>query len=350
MQTAAYATILNIMIHQKNTVLPVTLIGVPLDLGAENLGVDIGPSAFRHQKIVSKLQGAGLDIQDNGNIAVRDRSQLTIGNSRLRYLDEIVRVNEALATQVDAAIAQGRKVIVLGGDHSLNLGAVAGASVALRNQAQYGTAPKEAAQTAGQEATDGLGLIYFDAHGDMNTDKTTLSGNIHGMHLASLMGFGASELANVYGDSLKLPKQNLLHVGGSDWDQAELDLIEREELQVFSLFDVLTKGLGELVKQIDSLAKRVPNIWVSLDLDCIDQIYAPGAGMPNAKGLTYREIATLAEYIGLHCNVIGVDVVEYNPLQDEKNKTAELGIELIARFFGKNYSWYTNYMAYNQAS
>ena len=107
----------------------------------------------------------------------------------------------------------------------------------------------------------------------------------------------------------------------------------------FTLFDVLTKGLGELIKLIDDLAARVPNIWVSLDLDSIDQVYAPGAGMPNAKGLNYREIATLSEYIGRHCNVIGIDVVEYNPLQDEKNRTAELGIELIAKFLGKNYSW-----------
>ncbi len=306
---------------------PATLIGVPLDLGAENLGVDIGPDAFRYQKIVQKLQHVGLDVQDSGNIAVGDRAQLEVGNPRLRYLDEIVRVNEALATRVEQSLHDGRTAIVLGGDHSLNLGAVAGAS----------------------SAVDGnIGLIYFDAHGDMNTDETTLSGNIHGMHLASLMGFGAAPLQNVYGPRVKLPRQNLLHIGGSDWDQAELELIKRERLQSFNLFDVLTKGLGELIGHIDALAERVPNIWISLDLDVIDQIYAPGAGMPNAKGLTYREIATLAEYIGKHCNVIGIDIVEYNPLQDQQNKTAELGIELIAKFLGKNYSWYTNYMDHNK--
>ncbi len=311
----------------KDTPTPATLIGVPLDLGAENLGVDIGPDAFRYQKIVKKLQRAGLDVQDAGNIAVGDRAQLEVGDPRLRYLDEIVRVNEALAISVEQSLRDGRRAIVLGGDHSLNLGAVAGAS----------------------SAVDGnIGLIYFDAHGDMNTNETTLSGNIHGMHLASLMGFGAAPLRNVHGPQVKLPKQNLLHVGGSDWDQAELDLIEREQLQSFNLFDVLTKGLGELIGHIDALAERVPNIWVSLDLDVIDQIYAPGAGMPNAKGLTYREIATVAEYIGERCNVIGVDVVEYNPLQDQQSKTAELGIELIAKFLGKNYSWYTNYMDHNK--
>jgi arginase family enzyme len=162
------------------------------------------------------------------------------------------------------------------------------------------------------------------------------------------MGFGSSALTSILNPNPKLKTQNLLHVGGSDWDKSELDLIKREHLNAFTLFDLLTKGLGELIAAIDELSDRVPALWISLDLDCIDQIYAPGAGMPNAKGMTYREIATVAEYIGTNCNVIGVDVVEYNPLQDEGGKTAELGIELIAKFLGHNYSWYTGYMAQNK--
>lgn len=306
--------------------LQATLIGVPLDLGAENLGVDIGPSAFRYQHLVHKLESAGLHMHDAGDIAVTPREQLKPGNPRLKYLSEIVRVNEALAARVQQMVEDGQKAIVLGGDHSINLGAVSGASGAVHGN---------------------IGLIYFDAHGDMNTDQTTLSGNIHGMHLASLMGFGADELKNVHGTHTKLATHDLLHIGGNDWDQAELDLIEREHLNAFTLFDVLTKGLGALVAEIDKLAARVPNIWVSLDLDAIDKLYAPGAGMPSTKGLSYREIALLADYIGSHCNVVGVDVVEYNPLNDKENMTAELGIELIARFLGKNYSWYANYMAAN---
>lgn len=306
---------------------PATLIGVPLDLGAENLGVDIGPDAFRHQQIVEKLNNVGFDVHDDGNVTVRDRKELDPGRPNLKYLDEITRVNEELAGKVEAALKEGKKAIVLGGDHSINLGTIAGASGAMGGN---------------------IGQIYFDAHGDMNTDETTLSGNIHGMNLAAGMGFGPAELVNIHHEGTKLPKENLLHIAGSDWDQAELDLIDREHLTSFSLFDVLTKGLGELIKLIDDLAARCPNIWISMDLDSIDEIYAPGAGMPNAKGLSYREISTLAEYIGHKCNVIGIDVVEYNPLQDEKNKTAELGIELIAKFLGKNYSWYSNYMDHNK--
>jgi arginase len=304
-----------------------TLIGVPIDLGAENLGVDIGPDAFRHQKIVQKLEGVGFQVNDAGDVRIRDRKEIEVGSPRLRYMDEIVRVNEEVARLTHDAIARGDKVAAIGGDHSLNLGVVAGASVALDGQ---------------------IGVIYLDAHGDMNTGETTLSGNIHGMHLASLMGFGAPQLAHVYGNQIKLPKENLLHIGGSDFDQAELDLIKREQLKTFTLFDLLSQNLGPLLAMVDELAARVPNIWVSMDLDVIDRIYAPGAGMPNAKGLTYREITTIAEYVGSHCNVVGIDVVEYNPLQDEQSKTAELGVELIAKFLGKNYSWYSNYMDRNQ--
>lgn len=303
------------------------IIGAPLDLGAENLGVDIGPDAFRYQKISQKLASAGIAAEDTGDVKVGQRNDLEIGDHHLRYMNEIIRVNEEIATRTADVIRSGRKAVVLGGDHSVCLGAVSGASVALNGN---------------------LGLIYFDAHGDMNTDQTTLTGNIHGMHLASLMGFGAPALTKVHGDAVKIAKENLLHIGGSDFDQAELDLIARENLHTFTLFDLLSQNLAPALKMIDELASRVPNIWVSLDLDCIDRLYAPGAGMPNAKGLTYREIALLAKYVGQKCNVVGVDVVEYNPLQDEDHKTAELGIELIATLFGKEYSWYTNYMASNK--
>lgn len=305
-----------------------SLLGVPLDLGAENLGVSMGADTLRYQGIVPKLKSAGLNIDDKGNIAVKDRAKVPIGaNPKLRRIDEIVRVSQETAKHTESAMHTGQKMIVLGGDHSICLGAVAGASVGLGGE---------------------LGLIYFDAHGDLNTDKTTPTGNIHGMQLASLLGFGAPELAHVHGKQPKIAKQHLLHIGGCDFDQAELDLIKREKLQTFSMFDLLTHNLAPLFPMIDNLAKRVPNIWISLDLDAIDAVYAPGAGMPNKKGLTYREIATIAGYIGQRCNVVGIDVVEYNPLQDEGGKTAELVIELIATFFGKEYSWYTHYLKKNE--
>ncbi|MDB5186228.1 MAG: Arginase [Candidatus Saccharibacteria bacterium] len=306
---------------------PVSLIGVPMDLGAENLGVGMGADSFRYQHIVKKLESAGLSVTDKGNVTVADRKDVSVGNPRLRHLDEIIRVSEETAGLVETAIRNGEKAVVLGGDHSITLGTVAGASV----------------------ACDGnIGVIYFDAHGDMNTDETTPTGNIHGMQLASLMGFGAPELAKTYGDQVKLQKEHLLHIGGCDFDQSELDLMARENIKAFTMLDLLSRNMAPLFPMIDELASKVDNIWISLDLDSIDAVYAPGAGMPNQKGLTYREIATIADYIGKKCSVVGVDVVEYNPLQDKESKTAELATELIATFLGHNYSWYTGYLEANK--
>jgi arginase len=306
----------------------ITLIGIPLDLGAEALGADIGPSAFRKRNIVKKLEHAGLKVTDHGDIACIDRAQLEIGDPLAPYADEIVKINEQAARITEEVLKTGGRIVALGGDHSINLGVFSGAVAALGGP-------------------DKLGLIYLDAHGDINTPETSISHNIHGMHLAALMGFGPDQLVNVYGTGAKLDKNNLLHAGGSDYDQGELDLITRENLHCFTMFDFLKDGLAPLITMIDELASKVPNIWVSLDLDCIDFTYAPGVGIPSRGGFTYREIAAITEYIGTHCNVVGIDVVEYNPVNDDEGKTGDLGIELAAKLLGTNYSWYTSYMDRN---
>lgn len=307
---------------------PATLLSVPIDLGAKNLGVDIGPDAFRYQNLVAKLQATGLDIEDAGTVACTERSKADIGDDpRHKYLSEILKVTDQTASTVETAIRNGRKAIVIGGDHSLTLGTVAGASAATNGD---------------------IGLIYFDAHGDMNTAETTMTGNIHGMHVASLMGFGDQRLVDAYKPGIKLNKENLVHIGGCDFDQAETDLVTREKLHAFSIVDLLRHGLGPAFDMIDELCSRVNNIWISVDLDSIDSLYAPGAGMPNPKGLSYREITALAEYVGKRCPVVGIDIVEYNPLQDVDRKTAELGTELIATFLGKHYSWYASYLSQNE--
>jgi arginase len=306
----------------------VTLIGIPLDLGAESLGVDIGPSAFRKRKIVEKLEHAGLTVHDHGDLECNDRSKLDAGDPLKPYAAEIVRVNEQAANLVEEAIRGGSRPVIIGGDHSINLGAFSGATAAVGS-------PNE------------IGLIYLDAHGDMNTPDVSISHNIHGMHVAALLGYGGDELMDVHGSGAKLRKENLLHAGGSDFDQAELDLIAREGLTCFTMFDFLKDGLAPLIAMINDLAQRVPNIWVSLDLDCIDVTYAPGVGIPSRGGYTYREIAAITEYIGKNCNVIGIDVVEYNPVNDDEGKTADLGIELATKLLGTNYSWYTSYMDRN---
>lgn len=306
------------------------VIGIPLDLGAKNLGVDIGPEAFLYSGLKSKLKSAGINVDQVIQIKTKKREDVKMGDPRMRYMSEIVRVSEEVANLVQQNLAKGRKIIGIGGDHSINLGLFSGAASYFKH--------KDAS----------LGMIYLDAHGDMNTHETTASGNIHGMHVASLMGLGPIELKNVGGAFTKLKFSDLLHIGGSDLDQPEIDLMKRESIPNFSLSDVLMHGLSPLVAMIDELASRCENVWVSLDLDVIDRIYAPGAGMPSNAGLSYREVAFICKYIGEHCNVIGLDVVEYNPLQDQDKKTAELGIELIAKLMGGEYSWYTNYMQQNK--
>lgn len=304
-----------------------TLIGVPLDLGAKNLGVDIGPEAFRHHNLINKLASAGITVSDSGDITPGNRNDLDPGDPKLRYIDEIIRVSNELATKTEQIVSAGNRAILIGGDHSINLGAVSGASSSLSGN---------------------LGMIYLDAHGDMNTHETTSTGNIHGMHLASLLGLGDERLINVHKPGPKIKSSDLLHIGGSDLDQPEIELMEKMPIPNFKLVDLMLDGMRPLFKKIDELNSRVENIWISLDLDVIDRLYAPGAGMPNPGGLTYREILAIADYVGNKSNVVGIDVVEYNPLQDEDKKTAELGIELIAKFFGRTYSWYTGYLESNK--
>lgn len=302
------------------------LVGVPLDLGAESLGVEVGPDALRQKKIIEKLEHAGFKVNDLGNIPCPNRNELTVTDPKAPYLNEIARVNEEVASLVDKNLQASHRAIVLGGDHSINLGAFAGA------ENVFG---------------DKLGLIYIDAHADSNTPENSISHNIHGMHLASLMGFGPDELTHLYQPRTKLPTANLLHIAGSDFDHGEAELFKREKITSFSMLDLLSDGLRPLLELISEFSRRLESIWVSVDLDAIDTLYAPGVGIPNQGGLTYREVAAITEYIGKNCNVVGIDLVEYNPMSDIEGKTAELGIEIIAKLLGSNYSWYTNYMDRN---
>jgi arginase len=218
---------------QENT--NIILYGTPLDLGAEDLGAFDGPTVLRERRMIQKLQESGLNLHDGGDIVAQKRDQLELTDPQLPFVEEIVRVNTEIARTVHEQLQAGNKVVIVGGDHSVNLGAFSGASVQFDGD---------------------IGLIYIDAHGDMNTPESSESHNIHGMHLASLMGFGPDSMTKLYTDSVKLPTQNLLHIGGSDLDQFEKDLIQEKSLKAFTMFDVLTKGLGSLISQIDELAAR----------------------------------------------------------------------------------------------
>lgn len=305
----------------------VAILGVPIDLGAETLGVDSAPNVLRFGKLSEKLTDCGFDVRDYGNIPTVEKYGLLVGDKNLKYLSEIVSISTKAAQVSEPIIKRGEKLVILGGDHTAMLGPVSAASSVLKGE---------------------LGLIYFDVHGDINTDKTTLTGNIHGMHLAALLGFGHKKLTDIHSPQVKIAKDNLFHIGGMDFDPLEVKLVKEENLQFFSMEDYIIKGMQALLGLIDALSKKVPNIWVSIDLDAIDKVYAPGGAFQNASGFTHREIAFLASYIGRSANVIGLDIVEYNPLHDVDGKTAELCIELISKLLGGNYNWYTDYMVHNR--
>lgn len=304
----------------------INVLGVPLDLGAQRIGVDKSPQVLRQRGFIEKLAKVGISVKDLGDIACDFPKRLHFKDPMLKYAQEIITISNKSADIVGKSVKKGEKIIVLGGDHSITLGNVAGASKALDGK---------------------LGLIYIDAHGDMNTDKTTTTGNIHGMPLAALMGFGNTRLTSLSGFSPKIRKNRMLHIGGKDFDKGELDLIKKEKLNCFTVFDMLSYGLSPLLKKIKELQLKTSKIWVSFDLDVIDKIYAPGVGIPNNGGLTYREIAAITEYIGKTCNVVGLDIVEYNPKKDIENKTAELAIEVAAKLLGSDYSDYTKYLDYH---
>lgn len=302
----------------------ISIIPVAHDLGAEELGAYDGPSAISATGLVDKLQSTGLDVAPAEEIAATKRADLEITDTSLPYVDEIVRICGLLAQSVYAAISSGSKPVVIGGDHSINLGTFTGASIA----------------TSGP-----VGMIYIDAHGDMNTPEASASHNIHGMHLASLMGRGPSDMVDLGAPGAKLDPSNLLHIAASDLDEFESKLIDELGIESHDIDSILMSGMAPVIAAIDDLSNRVDSIWISLDLDAINVEHAPGVGIRNHGGLTYREIELICRCIGQQPNIIGMDVVEYNPNHDIDNKTAELAIELIAKMLGKNYSWYSNYMA-----
>jgi len=301
----------------------VSILGVPIDIGKDAAGTSEVPNHLRKHGLGEMLSSLGLTVEDLGNVDCPNSSEAVVGDKSIKYLEAVKDVAERTAKIVDQAIKNKRKVVALGGDHSLSVGTISGAAAAVKGD---------------------LGVIWIDSHGDMNTNKTTLSGNIHGMSAAAIMGFGHPDLVNVYQQGRKAKPENVLFIGLKDLDQSEIDLIRKEGLNVITTLDLMEKGFGQATKKIKELTKRVKNVWVSLDIDAIDKEHAPATLMATYGGLTYREMTNLARYIGKVCPVVGLDIAEQVTQFDVERKTTRLTLELISYLLGSESNWYTKYM------
>ncbi|MBZ5611851.1 MAG: arginase [Acidobacteriia bacterium] len=296
----------------------IAIIGAPLDLGAGRRGVDMGPSAVRIANLNRRLAELGYQPEDLGNVAVVQRETHAEGDPKARYLHAITEICTRLAEMVADAMAAGKFPLVLGGDHSAAVGTVSGVSKHFRARHEK------------------LGLIWIDAHTDMNTPATSPSGNVHGMPLACCIGLGPPELTSIFGYSPKVDPANVALVGIRSVDQKERDIVQQSGVHAFTMRDIDERGMRSVIKQaIDVAASGTAGFHVSLDMDAVDPREAPGVGTPVRGGITYREAHLAMETLGDTGRLTSMEVVEVNPVIDEANRTAILAVELVMSAMGK---------------
>lgn len=296
----------------------IAVIGAPLDLGAGRRGVDMGPSAIRVANLDERLRALGYEVNDLGNVEVPQAESRPAGSSTARYLPEITQSCKRLAAMVEKSLGKGQTPLVLGGDHSLAAGSVSGTSRHFRKQRKS------------------IGLIWVDAHADMNTPATSPSGNVHGMPLACLIGLGPKELTHLYNYAPKVDPKNVALVGIRDVDQLEKPHVKESGVRAFTMRDIDEIGLREVLREaMDIACAGTAGFHLSLDMDGIDPQFAPGVGTPVRGGFTYREAHLAMELINDSGKMVAMDVVEVNPVIDEVNRTAELAVELALSAMGK---------------
>jgi len=296
----------------------VRVIGVPTDFGTTRRGVDMGPSAIRYADLTRHIESAGVTCADWGNLEVpiADRASEEEPVAGIRYLEETESVCNRLADVVAESIEADSLPLVLGGDHSVAIGSIAGSS----------------------RAAD-VGVLWLDAHGDFNTPETSPSGNIHGMPLAAALGHGAFA-DEPWAHASGLAAENLVWVGLRDLDPGERDRIQASDATAFTMADVDERGIDEVIEAaLDVATTGVDGLHVSLDLDWLEPTEAPGVGTPVAGGATYREAHFALERVAARADqtdlLRSMDVVEVNPILDDRNETASLATELIASTMGK---------------
>jgi arginase len=295
-------------------IMQIDVIGVPIDLGADRRGVDMGPSAIRYAHLRQRLEALGYAVEDKGNIDVPIAETCSIDNPRLKYIDCIVPMSRRAAGAVATSMQSGHFPLVLGGDHSLSLGSVRGAAKHRK-----------------------LGLIWIDAHADFNTDETTPSGNIHGMPLGALCGLGDTRLTQLWGGSAPtVDPRRVAVLGVRDLDPGEKVNLRQAGVMVMGMEQIDRLGMTTAVeKAIERVSREAEGLYLSFDMDAMDPRHAPGVGTPVAAGLTQREGHVACELIGETGRLIGMDIVEVNPILDVQNQTASLAVEFVLSALGK---------------
>jgi arginase len=296
----------------------IRIIGVPMDLGASRRGVDMGPSALRVAGLQSRLKQLGRQVEDEGNVMVPQAEEQPYGEKKARYLDEIAQTCKGLAERVRKTLEEDMFPLVLGGDHSIAVGTVAGAA------AHFNKTGKR------------IGVIWLDAHGDMNTPDSSPSGNVHGMPLASIMGYGPPELVDLAGVKPMVEPRNVALVGIRELDSKERRFAKESGVHVFTMRDIDERGMREVMAEAIRFAgDDTAGIAVSLDMDFVDPSDAPGVGTPVRGGATYREAHLALEMIADSRTMASFELVEINPVIDLHNTTALLGVELVLSGLGK---------------
>jgi arginase len=295
-----------------------SILGVPLGYGASMAGVDIGPAALRVARITQRIARLGYSVNDLGDMRLERPQTIPEVDEKLKYVREISNACEQLAVEVEEILKAGQLPLVLGGDHSIAIGSFAGAASHYKKQ------------------NETLGLIWFDAHADMNTPETTPSGNIHGMPLATLLGYGAPELTHVAGFAPKLDPRLCAHVGARDVDLGEREMIKKLGMRFFTMREIDERGMNDVMNDAIEIASGgSAGYAVTFDVDVLDPGDAPGSGTLVRGGLTYREAHLGMEKIAEAGGMRSLEVVEINTALDVNNKTAELGVELILSALGK---------------
>jgi arginase len=296
----------------------VHVLGVPMDLGSGRRGVDMGPSAIRIAGLEERLRELGHEVVDEGDLVIKNMEELKVGDVRARYLAEIVRAAKLAAGKVERIMTKGHFPLVLGGDHSIAVGTVSGVAAFARARRKK------------------LGLLWIDAHGDINTPETSPSGNIHGMPVASLLGEGPKALTGIGGADPKVDPRNVALVGIRSLDDGEKVRLKRHGVQVHTMSDVDRNGIHRIMKKaLARVTEGTDYVHVSFDLDAVDPTVAPGVGTPVKGGLDYREAHLIMEILHDSGVMTSLEMVEVNPILDDRNASGAFAVELVQSAFGK---------------